>query len=218
MDLHAHIDIYCERTDPSFWSEPINALSNAAFLIAALILWRRTGGNLEARVLCGVLAAIGIGSFLFHTFATNWAMLADVIPIGVFILTYLFLASRDFLGLPLWGAALATLGFLPYAALLVPVLDRLPFFHISNFYWTVPILLGAYAWLLRQRAPATARGMLIGAGVLCLSIAIRSVDMTVCPRLPIGVHHLWHGLNGLMLGWMIEVYRRHRLAAPRAAQ
>jgi hypothetical protein len=29
------IDLYCERADPSFWAEPVNALSNCAFLIAA---------------------------------------------------------------------------------------------------------------------------------------------------------------------------------------
>jgi hypothetical protein len=29
----------------------------------------------------------------------------------------------------------------------------------------------------------------------------------------LGTHFLWHILNALMLGWMIEVYRRHRLAA-----
>jgi hypothetical protein len=29
------IDLYCERTDASFWAEPANALTNAAFLIAA---------------------------------------------------------------------------------------------------------------------------------------------------------------------------------------
>ena len=38
------IDLYCERTDPSFWAEPVNALTNIAFLIAAYAayrLWRR---------------------------------------------------------------------------------------------------------------------------------------------------------------------------------
>ena len=35
MDWFAPIDIYCERTAPGFWDEPFNALTNAAFLIAA---------------------------------------------------------------------------------------------------------------------------------------------------------------------------------------
>ena len=42
------IDLYCERVTVSFWAEPLNALSNIAFLIAAyaaLDLWRREGKN-----------------------------------------------------------------------------------------------------------------------------------------------------------------------------
>ena len=36
MDLMQAIDGYCERTGPEYWSEPVNAVTNAAFLIAAL--------------------------------------------------------------------------------------------------------------------------------------------------------------------------------------
>lgn len=39
------IDIYCERIDPTFWAEPLNAVSNGAFLIAAFaagyLVWQR---------------------------------------------------------------------------------------------------------------------------------------------------------------------------------
>lgn len=31
------IDIQCERTSAALWAEPVNVLTNAAFLIAALI-------------------------------------------------------------------------------------------------------------------------------------------------------------------------------------
>jgi len=45
--------------------------------------------------------------------------------------------------------------------------------------------------------------------ILCVSLVFRSLDEAVCPLVPIGTHPMWHLLNGLMLGWMIEVYRRH---------
>ena len=32
------IDIYCERLGPGFWAEPVNALSNGAFLVAGAFL------------------------------------------------------------------------------------------------------------------------------------------------------------------------------------
>ena len=125
---------------------------------------------------------------------------------------YLFAASRDLLGLRPWAAGVATLGFIPYAALLTPAFAALPGFSVSAFYWPVPVLILAYAAILRARAPATARGLALGAGVLCLSLAARSVDQAVCAALPLGTHFLWHLLNALMLGWMIEVWRRHAAA------
>jgi hypothetical protein len=213
------IDAYCERLGPAYWAEPVNALTNLAFLIAALVMWRRTAdlpptGLRMARALCAILAAIGIGSFLFHTHATAWAALADILPIGVFILTYLFATNRDILGLPRLWAFVGTLAFVPYAAALTPVFEALPFLAISSFYWTVPVLILAYALGLRRRHPATARGLALGAGLLVVSLVLRSLDDPLCPHLPTGTHFLWHILNGLMLGWMIEVYRRHLLAAP----
>lgn len=208
------IDAYCERTDPGYWSEPVNALTNAAFLIAALVMWRRTRGEglALARALVVLLAAIGVGSFLFHTHAQVWAAAADVLPIVLFILTYIFAASRDFLGLPAWAAALAAAGFIPFAAVLTPLFRALPFFEVSAVYWPVPVLILFYAGLLRGRAPATARGLALGAGILVVSLVFRSLDEAVCEAFPLGTHFLWHLLNALMLGWMIEVYRRHRLA------
>lgn len=215
MNWAQQFDAYCERTDLTYWSEPINAVTNAAFVLAALIMWRRTRGVPSARILCAILFVIGIGSYLFHTHATAWALLADVAPIGAYILTYLFLTNRNIMGWPLWVAALGTLAFVPYAALLVPILNAVPFFQISNFYWTVPILLVIYAFALRQKHPATAKGFVIGAAILILSITTRSVDEILCTRIPVGTHFLWHCLNALMLGYMIHVYATHVLAGRR---
>lgn len=212
MDWTAQFDSYCERTDLTLWSEPINAATNAAFLIAALMMLYRTWDVVAARWLCAVLFAIGIGSFLFHTTATAWAALADTAPIGLFILLYLFLVNRDVVGWPRWGAALGTLGFMPFATLVVPVVNRIPFLEISNFYWTVPLLLVIYGIWQRPRVPQTAKGLLVGAAILSVSITARSLDGLLCPVWPYGTHFVWHGLNAVMLAYMIHVYHGHVLA------
>ncbi|MEO0654098.1 MAG: ceramidase domain-containing protein [Pseudomonadota bacterium] len=212
MEWTRYIDGYCERTDPSYWAEPINAVTNAAFLIAAILMWGRTAGMPLGRALCVILAAIGTGSYLFHTHAQVWAAVADTTPIALFILTYLFAANAHYLRWPLWGALVGTAAFIPYVLITVPLFQSLPFFEISAGYWPVPLLIGTYAWLLRRRHPETARGLAIGTGILIASLVLRSIDEPLCATIPIGTHFWWHILNGIMLGWMIEVYRRHMLA------
>jgi hypothetical protein len=205
------IDGYCERTDPSYWAEPVNAVTNAAFLIAAWIMWRRVKGQglPLAVAMVVILAAIGIGSYLFHTYAQAWSAMADVLPIVLFILLYVFAATRDFLGMGTWISLGVTVLFVPYAAAMTLLFEMLPFFEVSSFYWPVPVLIVVYALLLAFRHPVTARGLGIGAVVLVVSLVFRSVDETVCAAVPVGTHFMWHVLNGIMLGWMIEVYRRH---------
>ncbi|MDC0738631.1 ceramidase domain-containing protein [Cognatishimia sp. SS12] len=214
MNWTQQVDGYCERLDPSFWAEPVNAITNLAFVIAALIMWQRSAGLPLARLLSAILMAIGIGSFLFHTFAQTWASMADTLPIVLFILTYIFAATRDYWGLSAAKSGFVTLLFFPYAALLVPAFGALPFFEISAAYWPVPLLIFVYAFGLRRRIPRTARNLAIGAGVICLSLTFRSLDMPLCAQLPLGTHFMWHLLNGLALGWMIETYRVHMLAPP----
>ncbi len=208
MEWTRAIDAYCERSDPGFWAEPVNAVTNLAFVLAAIFMWRRTKG--AGRFLTGILFLIGLGSFLFHTFATGWSAMLDTVPILAFVLVYIFLANRDFWGWPLWLAVIGALGFLPYAAMLTPVFARLPFFEVSGFYWPLPVLIFAYAVLLRPRLPVTARNLAIGAGLLCASLTARSLDEGLCNVVPIGTHFLWHILNAGMLAWMIETWTRFK--------
>jgi hypothetical protein len=211
MDWFAPIDAYCERASADYWAEPVNAVTNAAFLVAAGVMAAR----LRHRhlplgwALVAVLAAIGLGSFLFHTHANRLTGLMDVLPILGFILLYVFAATRDMLGARPWVAGLVAAGFVPWTAALAPLFAMVPVLGSSAAYAPVVVLILVYAALLWRRAPATARGLAIGAGVLALSLTFRILDAPLCERVPIGTHFLWHLLNGAILGWMIEVYRRH---------
>ena len=216
MDWLQQVDGYCERLGPDYWAEPVNAVTNAAFLIAALLMaWRlRALPPGLGHALVAVLAAIGIGSYLFHTHANRLTGLMDVLPILIFILLYVFAASRDYLGWKGWQAGLAVLAFFPYAAVMLVFFQMVaPWLGSSAGYAPVPVLILLYAYLLWAKAPATAQGLAIGAGILTLSLTFRTLDGPLCTTLPVGTHFLWHIFNGVMLGWMIEVWRRHRLAA-----
>ena len=49
MDWTRQIDSYCERLGPDYWAEPVNALTNLAFVLAAALLWPRVRGLPLAR-------------------------------------------------------------------------------------------------------------------------------------------------------------------------
>lgn len=206
---------YCERGDFGFWAEPVNAVTNAAFVIAAALMWPRARGVPLAQALVVVLAVIGVGSFLWHTHATRWAGLSDVLPILVFILIYLFAATRDYLHLGTFAGLGAVVLFLPYAAGFGWVLGQaVPGLGANAAYLSVVALIAGYG--LAMRRSATGRGLLVGAGILAVSLGFRMADRLVCDAFPLGTHFMWHLLNAVMLAWMIEVYLRHRHATGRA--
>ncbi|MEO0999573.1 MAG: hypothetical protein AAFW69_03040 [Pseudomonadota bacterium] len=225
MDPFEQIDIYCERLGPGFWAEPLNAISNIAFLIGAAValrLWIRERaaagrGDAGTLALILILTAIGIGSFLFHTFATAWSATADVVPILIYILVYLYLASVRFLGLPWWGGVLILVAFIPASGVIAQgIVAALGSLNGSETYLPTLLAIIVFGLILLPRKPVTAQGLLIGAAILAASITLRTLDDqngALCAAFPPGVHYFWHILNGTMLAWMIWVMLRHaRLA------
>ena len=212
MYLSKSIDIYCERLDVGIWAEPINAVTNFAFILAAIIMWIRCKNLVEGRVLAFLLFSIGCGSFLFHTFAQTWAAILDLTPILIFILTYIYAANRRFL---VWSKRMSITGvilFLPYQFLVESILSSIQLFGSSAQYVPVAILIFFYSALLHKSKTNLSRELFVGATILSLSIFARTIDEPLCLIVSVGTHFIWHILNAIMLAWMIEILRRHMLA------
>lgn len=200
------IRAYCERTDAAFWAEPLNALSNGAFLIAAgaAFMREREGPTRDpaALGLAGLMAVVGIGSFLFHTFANRWSLLADVLPIGVFVDAYFLLAMRRFFGLPVLAAIVATLLFAGFNLGLAPALDALTGRSVvestngSIAYVPAALALFGVGTGLRVRGDSRPAHRAAGSSILTvgalflLSLTLRTVDVALCSSLPVGTHSL----------------------------
>ena len=193
---------YCERLSPAFWAEPINALTNLGFLVAAGLLWVTLvrsriplRGVPDIIVLTGLLVCIAVGSFLWHTLATPSTEWADIVPILIYISLYLlsFLARiarlrpRMVLGM-----------FLLYHAVNIGLQLRIPpqTLNGSMFYLPTLILMGLYSKRIRHPA---ARRLLLAGAVFVVSLVFRTLDFSLCPVWPIGTHFIWHLLNAYVL-------------------
>ncbi len=194
------VDLYCERLGPGLWAEPVNAITNLAFLIAAALVWRlakqRQTISTDVKLLTGLLAAIGIGSSFFHTFATTWARVLDVVPILMFQLVYVWIYCRRLVGMRLKIIA----GLL--VIYLVLALFGRQFPHVLNGSLTyapavvVLLVLGLYHYGTMKAE----RFMILGASsVFLISIISRTIDSAICPYFPIGTHFLWHIFNSAAL-------------------
>jgi len=198
--------LYCERSaSPAFWAEPVNALTNILFLVAAWFVWRRanklgavsTGVSLLLMLIC----AIGIGSFLFHTFATTWARWVDVLPILFFQLLYAWLYFREVARVRFASALAIVLGYT-----LAALYARL-FPHILNGSLTYApalvflVVLGIYHSATRRKE----RFIVLGAtAVFIVALTCRTVDNALCPFFPLGTHFMWHVCNAIVLYLMMR--------------
>ncbi len=240
-----HIFAYCERgLDPSFWAEPVNALTNLGFFLMAALAWRELAARPSDEpkafryFLVGNVAAIGAGSFVFHTYATVWSSLADVIPIGVFMLAYFAFALRRFVGLHPILIPLALAGFawsIEQAmhlqcwngqigfSLDAPALQSTSCLNGSVGYMPALALMLLIGGLLTARRHGAGPYVLAASVVFMVSLTFRTVDRLWCHDVilvsrSIGTHFLWHILNSIALLLLLLAAVRHGAKERRAAE
>jgi hypothetical protein len=218
MSLTSYVDAYCERVDPAFWSEPLNALTNAGFALAAWLLWRslqrsRAQGVRippEIAALPTLLLLIAACSFAFHTLALVWAGLADQLSILLFGCVFLFGFLRRVAGLAPW-TSLATALLFSLASYFTPGLLPPGFLNQSGAYFPYLVaLLGMTIYLWQQERPGW-RAFLGATILFCCALTLRTVDRSACALIPVGTHFIWHLLNAIVLFWLSNTLSREAL-------
>lgn len=206
--MNDYIDIYCERLGPGLWAEPVNALTNAAFFVAAFFVWRlaRNVGaeDRKAEILAFLLLLIGTGSALFHTFATKWAQLSDVLPILFYQIAFIWFYGLDVMR---WNPLRVAGLFGAFLACTVAA-EQIPA-HILNgslSYAPAIAFLGGFGAWHAFRISSERYTIVLAAFLFLCSLAFRSGDMAVCAALPLGTHFFWHILNGAVLYLTARAY------------
>lgn len=222
------VSCYCERgLNPDFWAEPLNALTNLGFIVAAVFVYtdlrvsRVQLGKGVILCLIVLLMSVGMGSFLFHSFATQWSRFADIVPIAIFVAVYMALALNWFVGLPV-AVSVVVSGIL--VAITVAMFLAGSALNGSLAYAPALLsLLAVGAYLYRRKHGAT-DWVLAAFCVFFLSLILRTLDgwpgeaPLGCmvhqmgeERVALGTHALWHLLNAVTLYLLL----RAAIANPR---
>lgn len=194
------IDLYCERLGPSLLAEPLNALTNAAFLVAAWLLLRRQypmDVRPEVQRLAVLVGLVGVCSGLFHVTGLRGCAWLDTASIALFILFFL---HRFFARLARWPAFQCLLGVVAFIAFerAFAMLGPLGLNGSEGYIPPWIALVGLTIASLRV-APSASGWLAFAAVVFPASFALRTLDMALCPQWPLGTHFGWHVLNALVL-------------------
>jgi len=194
------VDLYCERLGPGLWAEPLNASSNLTFFIAAWAIWHLARGRQSLSgsiwLLIALVAAIGTGSLLFHTFATSWARFLDLAPILIFQVLFLWVYSREVAGIGMGPTVSISVGFVVVAYFG----GQFPHLLNGSLRYAPAILLLLAMGFYHHLEGKEERGLLLAAvGVFSLSLVFRTMDNGICPYFSAGTHFLWHLLNSVVL-------------------
>lgn len=210
MSWNDPLDNYCERTSSAFWAEPLNVLTNFSFFFAFIYcysLLRKTAGKTGATVLLTwivwTMLFTAVGSFLFHTVATKLTMWGDILPILLFLLSSIYYFLFHLMS---WSKLKTILLLLIF--LIVSVVLCLPPFNQylngSLLYAPTVLVLLYFSYYFPK--------MKWVLSVFILSLIARTLDQIVCDSFPLGLHFIWHLLNGLVmvLTFRVMVDRREQ--------
>jgi hypothetical protein len=157
---------------------------------------RRRGTDSDAlRLQTDLLAAIGVGSALFHLCASRWSQILDVLPILALQTPFVWCYARQIVVL---NRLLSTV----IAVFLVGTQVSLQYSETLNGLLSyLPSLVMLFAAGIYHLVTCKCErfSIILAATVFLPAVILRTIDLAVCGAIPIGTHFLWHLLSALVL-------------------
>lgn len=208
---------WCEATQCAWLSEPANALSNAAYLVVALAVWRqcRLSPRMEVRRLPPLLLWVGLSSFLFHASNNYLSQLLDFHGMFSFSFWLLVINLRRARLVSRESQQVLWLGLQFFAMLVVHVLYRA---RIKYQWLIVLAIVGVLAteYLARSRSalfeqPGSLARLRMGVLLLLCAQLASLADLLRIACDPqhswLHGHVAWHHLSAISLYYVVQHYR-----------
>lgn len=222
-EYHNFEYLICERNGgDGIWAEPLNALSNIAFIIVAMALLRYYRKHPDIKgfwlydihLLTFLVLCIGVCSTVFHMVPSAQTEVIDTIPIVLFINIF-FVSTVIRITNCNWLETIVC--YLAFAGFTHIVVTHFPnALNDSIGYLSTMAALCVIALYLNIKRRSSARAFLLAALLGVISLFFRAIDSGVCDVFPFGSHFMWHILNAsliyvVMLQLIRNVNRRARM-------
>lgn len=190
--------LYCERINNA--AEPVNVISNLGFMAVSLtvlcLLWRHKDQSLKRPTVSWTLwilsllpLMIGLGSAAYHHSPSNFTLVLDLGPIGLFAGGSLFLSLRHIVGYSRSQARIYLNVWLLATAIAAPWPS-----HLFGSLIYVPTSIALLLVAIKTRNHL----IVIAAILFFLAILMRSLDLPLCEKLSTGTHPFWHLIAALV--------------------
>ncbi len=202
---------YCEQPIFQHFFEPLNTLTNLFFILAGSILlgqlFKAQKKSIPGIYFSTLIIIIGLGSLSWHLYRNNFTLLIDLIPIAIFVLSFL-VAYVLKVTKQLFFRILLIAGFFVYAPLITILLNSLSLEFLGNggeaYLTTISYLAVIQLFNLWKKVPVIHQSLMI-VMVFFLSLFFRQLDMVLCDQVRFGTHFIWHILNAITLYLMVRM-------------
>lgn len=187
---------YCERVHTGVFGEPLNTLSNIAYLIAAGLLYYNRPQSKKRDpaqpILTVLLMLVGLGSAAFHALPTSLTLLLDVVPIFLTMLFFCWLIQTRLLQHSLFSVVTSQLVLLSSTLYLT---GFSAFANGSLMY--LPAALYSVLAVALLPNEIDSKPLKLAAALLLIALTTRTMDNRVCSVAPMGTHFIWHIITAI---------------------
>lgn len=185
---------YCEQVAGFWLTQPLNVITNLAYIIGGVYLYRYVKVNNLNRnlgiILSGLMIALGVGSTAWHSHKSIPTIMMDEVPIYLFILLSIFILTKS-----LTKSFLNTLGAMGLVAIIYHVIfTYIPGAGVysGSLKYAFALFVFVALSMLVVKKYGQEYNFSTPLCIFAIAIALRSVDLYICQYFPLGTHFLWH--------------------------
>jgi len=202
---------YCEHAIVGNYFQPLNSISNIFYILAAVLLYyfykKSKIKDAKSKIFLSLIVLIGVCSFLFHLYKNQATFFFDVLPIGIFFISYVYflivnISENKKAGLYWTIIFLLIMGF--GFIITKSISENNLINEAQGYILTLLFFAGVIAYTYAKRISISKKLTIIFI-LFLLALIFRQIDLLLCNYIKTGTHFIWHLLSSITMYYSIKV-------------